>query len=412
MPGSSATTPRVVVIGGSLGGLNAAVWLRAAGCEVNVFERSPAPLQGRGAGIVLHPSTVRYFMAHGLADLEGLSVAARWFRYLDTAGHIVHEEASHYRFAAYGALYRHLLRDFGREHYHLGAECTGFVPAGSDGSGAIARFADGHEARCDLLVFADGINSVGRRLLLPGVEARYAGYVAWRGTVSAGSLSASTRETLRAAVTYVVLPDSHALSYPISDPEGTQEPGQRPINWLWYRNVARDTQLDELLTGRGGVHFGTSVPPGMVEDQHIQRLRQDAAATLPPPFQEMVRNTADPYVQVVVDLEVPRMAFGHACLIGDAAFVARPHAAAGTAKAAEDAWTLSNAVVASQGDVWAALSAWEVEQLALGHQVVLRSRQAGERLQGGAWRASEPLAFGLYRSGDSAFGESRHWLGR
>jgi len=99
------------------------------------------------------------------------------------------------------------------------------------------------------------------------------------------------------------------------------------------------------------------------------------------------------------------MAFGRTCLIGDAAFTARPHAAAGTAKAAEDAWTLGRAVVACRRDIIAALRRWEASQLALGHQVVARSREAGERLQHGAWTVGEPLPFGLYTVGDSTFTE-------
>jgi 2,6-dihydroxypyridine 3-monooxygenase len=107
----------------------------------------------------------------------------------------------------------------------------------------------------------------------------------------------------------------------------------------------------------------------------------------------------------VFDLEVPRMAFGRTCLIGDAAFTARPHAAAGTAKAAEDAWTLGRAVAACRRDIIAALGRWEVGQLALGRRVVARSREAGERLQHGTWTVGEPLPFGLYTVGDSSFTE-------
>jgi NADPH-dependent 2,4-dienoyl-CoA reductase/sulfur reductase-like enzyme len=53
---------RAVVIGGSLGGLTAALVLRDQGWEVDVLERSPNPLEGRGTGIVVHPSTVRYLV--------------------------------------------------------------------------------------------------------------------------------------------------------------------------------------------------------------------------------------------------------------------------------------------------------------------------------------------------------------
>ena len=396
----SGTKPRVVVVGGSLGGLHAALRLRDAGCAVEVFERSPVLLQDRGSGIVLNPATVRYFIDHDFHPAE-LSAAVNRFRYLSPDGGIAYEDGSHYRFAAYSLLYGQLLSAFGLGHYHLAEECTGFD---QDTTSVTVRFASKREEEADLLVFADGINSAGRRRLLPSVMPRYAGYVAWRGTVNEKALSRKTFDDMHAAITYAVLPDSHALSYPILVSSGANEPDQHLINWLWYRNVTPGPQLDDLLTGRGGAYFGTSVPPGLVEERHIARLREDAVA-LPPPFTEMINRTAEPFVQVVFDVEVPRMAFGRTCLIGDAAFTARPHAAAGTAKAAEDAWALGQAVTASHGNIIDALKHWEGNQLALGQKVVARSREAGERLQHGMWTVGEPLPFGLHMTGDSVFTE-------
>ena len=52
--------PRVIVMGGSVGGLTAALVLRDVGCEVRVFERSSAALQARGAGIAALDATLRY----------------------------------------------------------------------------------------------------------------------------------------------------------------------------------------------------------------------------------------------------------------------------------------------------------------------------------------------------------------
>ncbi|MCX6463277.1 MAG: NAD-binding protein, partial [Pseudonocardiales bacterium] len=57
--------PRVIVVGGSMGGLTAALVLRELGMRVDVFERSPELLDGRGAGIVLQPDTVRWFRENG-----------------------------------------------------------------------------------------------------------------------------------------------------------------------------------------------------------------------------------------------------------------------------------------------------------------------------------------------------------
>jgi 2,6-dihydroxypyridine 3-monooxygenase len=98
------------------------------------------------------------------------------------------------------------------------------------------------------------------------------------------------------------------------------------------------------------------------------------------------------------------VAFGRVCLMGDAAFAARPHAAAGTAKAAADAWALADALRAT-ADVPAALRRWEPERLALGRQLLARVRDMGRRAQvDGTWRAGDPdLAFGLERPGDSRF---------
>ena len=97
------------------------------------------------------------------------------------------------------------------------------------------------------------------------------------------------------------------------------------------------------------------------------------------------------------------MAFGHVCLVGDAAFVARPHAAAGTAKAAEDAWKLAEAIKAADGDVSTALRTWEIRQIRLGRGVLARTREAGRKLQfEGTWQVGDPLPFGLYEIGDSS----------
>ncbi len=96
------------------------------------------------------------------------------------------------------------------------------------------------------------------------------------------------------------------------------------------------------------------------------------------------------------------MAFGRVCLIGDAAFAARPHAAAGTAKAAEDGHQLARAMREAGGDVDAALAAWEPRQLKLARIVYDRTREAGRRAQfDGTWQVGDPLPFGLYEVGDS-----------
>ena len=128
--------PYVVVVGGSLGGLTAALVLRDSGAAVDVYERSSVPLSGLGAGIVLHPATVRYAQEHGHREIEAISADARWVRYLGYDGAIAHEHPCRYRFTSYYTLYRILRSALGPAHYHLGWEMVGFD---SDGDRVVVR---------------------------------------------------------------------------------------------------------------------------------------------------------------------------------------------------------------------------------------------------------------------------------
>ena len=106
-------------------------------------------------------------------------------------------------------------------------------------------------------------------------------------------------------------------------------------------------------------------------------------------------------MQVVYDIAVEQMVFERICLLGDAAFVARPHAAAGTAKAAEDGWTLA-AALREADTLSAALGVWERRQLSLGRALVERARSIGERSQRiNNWVPGDrQFLFGLHRPGD------------
>lgn len=384
--------------GGSLGGLTTAVLLLKVGCDVQVFERSGSELTGRGVGIVVHPVTVRFLLERAGLDLAAISTGAERWVYLAADGSVAHAEPCRYRFTAWNTIYAALRAWLPPERYLLGHPLTDLEPAG----GCIqARFGD-RAVEADLLVGADGTHSTARSLLLPGLVPRYSGYVGWRGTLPEASLSGESRAALGDAITYHLTGDSHVLVYPIPALDGSVAVGDRLMNFVWYRNVPAGSPLGAVMTDRDGARRDLSVPPGMVAGPQIAELRA-AARRLPPPVAELVGRVEEPFVQQVVDVAVPRMGLGRACLIGDAAFTARPHAAAGTAKVAADAWALAEALADSKGDVEAALAAWEPGQLRLGRNLVERSRRIGERYQlGGEVDPSDRfLRFGLYEPGDS-----------
>ena len=396
--------PRVAVVGGSVGGLTTALVLRDLGCEVDVFERSTAELEARGAGIALHPITVRYFEEYRPLDLAKVVLGLPWLRFLDRDGATIYEERIGYRFSSWNTIYRNLMAAFGRERYHLGDEMVGLD---QDGDRATVHLADGGTASADLVVCADGISSRAREILQPHVRPRYAGYVAWRGTVPESELAPATAARLGDAITYHLTDDGHILVYAIPGRSGELEPGRRLQNFVWYHNYAAGEDLDDLLTDRTGVRRESSVPPGLMREEYVAWAKGYAADRFPPEVAEVVARTADPFVQVIFDAAVDRMAFGRICLMGDAAISVRPHAAAGTAKASADAWALRDALRESEGDVISALATWEPQQLELGHALLARARWIGDGSQfHHDWVPGDPrLRFGLHEAGDVVFPE-------
>ncbi|HZC34318.1 MAG TPA: hypothetical protein VE242_01825, partial [Chthoniobacterales bacterium] len=221
-------------MGGSIGGLTAALVLRSKGWTVDIFERSSALLEGRGAGIICHPITLRCLTEFGSYSLDDISIKPEWCRYVDPQGRILSQQSCGFRVSSYGALYRALLQIFGMDGYHLGTSVTGFRDEGSE---VTAFLSDDEPKRVDLLVCADGINSTARRLLVPSASPEYAGYVAWRGTVGPENVVAETFNFLQESITYHLMPDGHLLSYPIFAVDRVTAKRKRLINWLWYRNV-------------------------------------------------------------------------------------------------------------------------------------------------------------------------------
>jgi 2,6-dihydroxypyridine 3-monooxygenase len=388
----------VAIAGGSLGGLTAGLCLRDLGFDVTIYERSSAELQQRGAGIGFLPAGYRYLEERAGVVLDDISVVTGHIRYLSRDGAVVHDQPQTYRFSSWNTVYRELLRCFGRDRYLLGCEVRSFE---QDADGVTVRLAGGATPRAALLVCADGVGSRFRAELLPDARPCYAGYVAWRGMVAEVVLDADDAAALGDAITYFVYANSHILVYPIPGPDGSVEPGRRLINFVWYRNYLSGGDLDGVMTDASGVRHEISLPPGAPRPEHAAELRATAQARLPARLARVVEAVDSPFIQAIFDVEVPRMAFGRVCLIGDAAWVARPHAAAGTAKAAADAWTLADALE-RHDDVGEALAAWEPAQLALGRQLVDRTRRIGAHSQvAGDWRPGDPeLIFGLYGPGE------------
>jgi 2-polyprenyl-6-methoxyphenol hydroxylase-like FAD-dependent oxidoreductase len=108
-------------------------------------------------------------------------------------------------------------------------------------------------------------------------------------------------------------------------------------------------------------------------------MRSAAERLLAPQFRAIVRLITEPILQPLDDLESPRLAFGRVGVIGDAAFVARPHVAAGVSKAADDAAALAQAL--DNDDVEGAIRSFEMQRLPENKRIIERARHLGAYLQ-------------------------------
>ena len=388
---SKASEIEIVVSGGSIGGLTVALLLQDRGFNVHVYERNQSRLDGRGAGIVLHEATLRYPIQRAHFPIDKISVGAPYWRYLSQTDEIVFEEPSNLRFTSWNTLYESLLGSLEPSRYHMGAAVTSFT---QDEKGVVVALSNGDAIPCDLLVCAEGISSTTRQLLMKDVQPQYSGYIGWRGTITPEELSSAAADAIRDSISWSSPPNNQILVYPIPSLFESQSDLH---NWIWYRNINEGSDLEWLLTDRTGVLRQLSVAAGSVRQQAIDEMKLESESILSPSFAEIVNKTKEPFIQVIVDLEVPQMALGRVCLIGDAAFVARPHAAAGTAKAADDAWTLATCLPEDSSKIPEALAEWQQNQLQIGRNLVQRSRSMGERSQftNTWWPEDQDLRFGL-----------------
>jgi len=249
-----------------------------------------------------------------------------------------------------------------------------------DASGVTARFADGTRERADLLVGADGIRSTVREILWPEVQPRYAGYVAWRGLVEEGAFPPQIHRELFESYAMCLPDDEMMLTYPVPGRHNDTRPGRRCYNLMWYRPADYHRTLAELCTDASGRCHGSSIPPPLLRPEVGAKVRADAHALLAPQIAALMELVEQLFFQAIFDLESPRMALGRVALVGDAAFVARPHVGVGVTKAALDGEALARELAAS-ADTEGALDAYDRSRRRFGSWLVARGRALGAYIE-------------------------------
>jgi 2-polyprenyl-6-methoxyphenol hydroxylase-like FAD-dependent oxidoreductase len=366
---------RALVVGGSLGGLLAAHLLRTAGWHAVVFERNEEELTGRGVGLGTHPQLIAVLRRVGVAFDETMGVCVSRVVCFDRSGKVIVEQPMARTMSAWSRLYRALRDALPMQDYRLGKR---LIQVEQNNQGATAIFADGSREHGDLLIGADGIRSTVREQFMPQAQPVYAGYVAWRAVLDERQMPSAIHREIFDLYTFCLPEGEQLLGYPVPGRDNDTAVGRRGYNIVWYRPVD-PLALTGMCTDASGRHHAAGIPPPLIRDEVIARVKADASALLAPPIAEIFLR-ADPFFQPIYDLESPALVFGRVALTGDAAFVARPHVGAGATKAAIDAAVLAAALSGAGNDLHGALARFESSQLPFGRDLVALSRQQGAYL--------------------------------
>jgi len=369
------TARRALVIGGSLGGLMTAHLLRSTGWDAIVYERNAEELASRGVGLGTHPQLGAVLRRAGIAFDETMGIRVPKLICLDRDGTIMVAQPTTRTMSGWSRLYRALRDALPTRNYRLGKALRRVE---QDAAGVTGIFADGTHERADLLVGADGIRSAVREQFLPQTQPLYAGYVAWRAVLEEAQVPPDIRREIFDLYTFCLPDGEQLIGYPVPGRDNDTAVGRRGYNIVWYRPTD-ECALAAMCTDAAGIQHSAGIPPPLIRAEVIARVKADAQRLLAPQIAEIFVRT-EPFFQPIFDLESPRLVFGRVVLVGDAAFVARPHVGAGTTKAAVDAATLADCLREAGDNLAGGLARFERAQLNFGGAMVELARQQGAYL--------------------------------
>ncbi|MDN5005707.1 FAD-dependent monooxygenase [Bradyrhizobium sp. GCM10027634] len=370
---------RVIIAGGSVAGLFLGNLLVRSGWHVDIFERASDALVERGAGVAGHAELEAVLGAP--ANLDRIEIEQRVA--YDRLGRVVARHVHRQYVTSWNVVFARLRDAFPEPCYHSGVEVVDVAQGEND---ATASLSDGRQLSADLVVGADGVRSGVRARLAPDVLPRYAQYVAWRGVLDdVGTLEPGLEDLF----SFCFAQGGQFIGYPLPGAAGHPR-----YNFLWYYRVPEGPGLDDLLTDAHGRRHEYNIPPPSIRPTHIDAFRRAAREHLPQQFSDVVMCADRFMLQPIYDVQSSSIAFGCVALIGDAAFVVRPHVRIGVLKAAQDALSLARCLRRSER-VSHALQCYDNERFQTGLEAVEFGRRLGAFIERGLDTPTSDPALGL-----------------
>ncbi len=363
---------KIAVVGGSISGCAIAALLQDQ-YEVHVFERSSS-LTSRGAGLGMSRELFQLLQDRGLFDSDMISypVFTRSFHYKgadNPAGIQIWQQKLEMLGLHWDEIFNNLRRRVNDNVYHNGLEVT---EVSFDQSRPTVTFTSQEQAEFDLIIFADGLYSLGRKLISPSSKLQYSGYIAWRGVIDFQQVT--DKSLCVENMPYFFYDKGHFLAYLV------YQNGIKKLNWVFYETMS----LEQLKTFGEANHSNFST----IEKEHLYQLAEHA---LPSAMAKIVKDTPSPFIQKIYDTSVERLVIDNAVLLGDASMVLRPHVGNGASLALTDALSLS-AHLRNSVDLNHALYQWQKETLAQRSAMYDLSKKMGEALvlKGPDWKTMTP----------------------
>lgn len=374
---SELVNKRVVIVGGSIAGCAMAVLLQRLGIDIILLERS-ANLSSQGAGITLPVDIINQCIELDLFDenIPRYAVSGRTFFRKDC--NAKDEKTSFWEQSISAVtlnwvhIYQNLFKRVNPCNYHPNTLIRSIKK-----SGPYYKISTGTKTyQAEFLIAADGIDSTIRQNLAPYNQPHYAGYVAWRGLVHENSADLILFDK---HIPYFLFDSGHLLLYRIPAKDFHQT-GKSILNWVMYENKP-SLNLEQFLIDKNGAPHTRSLPIGSLTNQHIQELLNLCRTVLPKQIAKIIKQTSNPFLQVVFDSQSPTYNDNHVIFTGDAAVTLRPHTASGVLKALLNAISFRKSIIENQCSSFEGIVAlWQSEQQLVTSDEIIKAKSMGEAL--------------------------------